>query len=262
MCGRFVVDRKSSDLISLFDVDVSGDTLPEPSWNIAPTELIAIVLDALPKQGADSLSTDKLSAEKLSAQAEPEYVPIEPVRRLEAARWGLVPSWSKDPNAGPPLFNARSEDVADKASFKTAVKKRRAVIPATGYYEWRVVDGAKVPHFISLPGDELVLFAGLYEWWRKPDATDDDPDRWLLSASILTRASAGPLADIHDRMPVFLDADLVEEWLDPVEEGSQELVDEVAAGGAEVAERMEFHEVGAAVGSVKNNSPELMAALN
>jgi putative SOS response-associated peptidase YedK len=238
MCGRFVLDRKTIDLVNLFDVDKFGDELPDRSWNIAPTQVISIVLDSLPKA------------------TEEEPYP-EPLRRLEAARWGLVPGWAKDPMSGPPLFNARSEDVATKASFKNAVAKRRAVIPASGYYEWRVVDGAKIPNYISLPGDELLVFAGLYEWWRNPAAADDAPDKWLLSASILTRPSSGELADIHDRMPVFLDSDLVEGWLDPQEVGSQELVDEAVAGGGEVAERIQFHEVGASVGSVQSNSEQL-----
>jgi putative SOS response-associated peptidase YedK len=242
MCGRFVLDRETADLVSLFDVDIVGDAIPAPSWNIAPTQLIPVVIDSLPR-----------------ATGEDDFP--EPVRRLEAARWGLVPSFAKDPAAGAPLFNARSEDVANKPSFQNAVLKRRAVVPVTGYYEWRVVDGAKQPHFISLPGDELMLFAGLYEWWRNPAAADNAVDKWLLSATILTRASAGPLADIHERMPVFLDADLVEEWLDPQEEGSQQLVDYVADAATGVADRAEFHEVGPAVGSVQNNGSELIAAI-
>jgi putative SOS response-associated peptidase YedK len=170
-----------------------------------------------------------------------------------------VPEWAKDPKAGPPLFNARSEDVASKPSFEVAVQRRRAVIPASGYYEWKVVDGTKVAHYVSLPGEELLLFAGLYDWWRNPAAADDDPDRWMLSATILTLQASGPVASIHDRMPVFLDADLVEEWLDPQAEGSQDLIDEVAFGAEAVAERAQFHEVGADVGSVQNNGPELVA---
>ena len=242
MCGRFVLDRKTTDLTTLFDVDTVGAEIPDRSWNIAPTQVISIVLDSLPK------ATD----------AEPYP---EPVRRLEAARWGLVPSFAKDPKAGPPLFNARSEDVAEKASFRNAVKKRRAIVPATGYYEWRVIGDRKIPYFISLPGDELMLFAGLYEWWRNPAAADEAPDKWLLSATVVTRASAASLSDIHDRMPVFLDSDLVEEWLDPQEEAGQELVNEIVAGGAEVAERVEFHEVSPAVGSVQNNGAQLTDAV-
>jgi putative SOS response-associated peptidase YedK len=239
MCGRFVLDRRTTDLVALFDVDSVGENLPEPSWNIAPTQSITVLIDSLPKPPADG----------------------EPIRRLEAARWGLVPPWAKSTSDGPPLFNARSETVAEKSSFRNSVKKRRAVIPATGYYEWHAHDDVKTPQFISLGPDEIVLFAGLYEWWKNPAVAEDSPDRWLLSATILTRESAGALAPIHDRMPVFLDADFVEEWLDPIEEGSAELVDAVVAGAIEVADRMVFHEVGAAVGSVKNNSAELIEAI-
>jgi putative SOS response-associated peptidase YedK len=242
MCGRFVLDRNTTDLVSLFDVDTVGAGLPEPSWNIAPTQSISIVLDSLPK------ATDE------------EPYP-EPLRRLESARWGLVPGWARDATSGSPLFNARSEGVASNASFENAVKGRRAVIPASGYYEWRVIGDVKLPHYVSLPGDELLVFAGLFEWWRNPAAAADDPNRWLLSATILTQPSSGELTAIHDRMPVFLDADMVEGWLDPQEEGSQELVDEVAAAGTEITERIEFHEVGAAVGSVQNDGEQLTVAV-
>ena len=240
MCGRFVVAGAAGDLVSLFDVDLPAEDLPGPSWNIAPTDRVPIVLDSIPK-GDDAGDV--------------------PVRRLEGARWGLVPGWAKDVSVGVTAFNARIETAAEKSHFKNAVKKRRAVVPADGYYEWRTVDGIKTPHFIHLPAGELFVFAGLYEWWRNPAAADDSPDKWLLSTSILTRGSTGELAGIHDRMPVFLEESLVDEWLDPHTEGSQELLDEVAAGGAEVAERAEFYEVDRAVGNVRNNSPQLIEPL-
>jgi putative SOS response-associated peptidase YedK len=239
MCGRFVLDRSSDDLVNLFDVDIVGENLPDQSWNIAPTQRIAVVIDSIPKVGDTQ----------------------EPLRRLEGARWGLVPGWAKDLTSSPPLFNARSETVGDKPAFRAAVEKRRAVVPASGYYEWRTVDGVKVPQYITLPGDELLLFAGLYSWWKNPAAAEDSPDRWVLSTTILTRASAAGLRDIHERMPVFLDGDLVEEWLDPHEDGTAELVEQVATMAADVAERATFHEVDRAVGSVQNNSPDLVSPL-
>jgi putative SOS response-associated peptidase YedK len=241
MCGRFVLDRKTTDLVTLFDVDVVGERLPEPSWNIAPTSLIAVVIDSLPR-----------------AASSDDYP--EPIRRLHAARWGLVHSSAASPSASPPLFNARSEDAAAKPTFQDAVAHRRAVVPATGYYEWRDRDGAKQPYFVSLPGDELMLFAAVYEWWRNPAAAADDPEKWLLSTSILTRAATGTLADLHPRSPVFLDADLVEQWLDPAEEGTQELVDYVSQSSEFVSSRVQFHAVDPAVGSVKNNGPHLVEA--
>jgi putative SOS response-associated peptidase YedK len=236
MCGRFVVAGAASDLVEMFDIDKVADDLPQPSFNVAPTDRVPVVLDSVPK----------------GSEEEP------PIRRLEAARWGLVPGWAKDVKVGVTAFNARIESAAEKAHFKNAVKKRRAIIPANGYYEWRTVDGVKTPYFIHLPDDELVVFAGLYEWWRNPAAGDDDADKWLLSSSVLTRESTGELASIHDRMPVFLTPELIDEWLDPHAEGTQELLDEVSEGGREMEQRFEFHEVDRAVGNVRNNSPHLI----
>lgn len=237
MCGRFVVAGATGDLVSLFDVDLPADDLPGPNWNIAPTDPVAIILDALPK-GPDAGD--------------------EPVRRMEAAKWGLVPSWSKDPKSGPSAINARIETVTEKAHFTAAVEKRRALIPVTGYYEWRTVDGVKTPFFIHLGDGQVMAFAGLYEWWRNPAATTD-ADKWLLTTTIITQAAVGQLADIHDRMPVFLSPDIAEEWLDPHEGVSAELLGAISLGGIELAEDAEFYEVSPAVGNVRNSGPELIA---
>lgn len=237
MCGRFVVAGAASDLVEMFDIDRTADDMPPPSFNVAPTDRVPVVLDTIPK-GAD-----------------PDDPPL---RRLEAARWGLVPPWAKDLKVGVTAFNARIESARDKPHFSNAVKKRRAIVPATGYYEWKTVDDVKTPHFIHLPGAELFIFAGLYEWWRNPAAADDAPDKWLLSTSILTRDATGELAAIHDRMPVFLSPELLDEWLDPHTEGDEDLLAEISHGGVEMAERVEFHVVDRAVGNVRNNSPALM----
>jgi putative SOS response-associated peptidase YedK len=236
MCGRFVVAGASSDLVALFDVDLPADNLPAPSWNIAPTDPVSIVLDSIPKAADDDI----------------------PVRRLEAARWGLVPGWAKDPKVGVTAFNARIETLGEKAHFKNAIRKRRAIVPATGYYEWHTVGDIKTPHFIHLPDGELFTFAGLYEWWRNPAAADDAPDKWLLSTTIITCAATGELASIHDRIPLFLQPELVDEWLDPHTDEPRDVLEAAFAGGEELAERAEFYAVGRAVGNVRNNSPELI----
>jgi putative SOS response-associated peptidase YedK len=237
MCGRFVVAGAAADLVEMFDIDLVAPDLPEPSFNVAPTDRVSIILDTIGKGAA---------------------VDDPPVRRLESARWGLVPVWSKDTSKGASAINARIESAAEKSTFATAVKKRRAIIPATGYYEWRVMDGVKRPHFIHLPDGQLMVFAALYEWWRNPAEADDSALKWLLSTSILTRDATGRLADIHDRMPVFLSPELLDEWLDPQTEGSTDLLDEISAGGEDVAEFALFHEVGAAVGNVRSVGPTLI----
>ncbi len=237
MCGRFVVAGATGDLVTLFDVDLPADDLPGPNWNIAPTDPVAIILDSIPKDPAAG---------------------GEPVRRMESARWGLVPSWSKDPKSGPSAINARIETVTEKRHFSAAIQKRRALIPATGYYEWRAGDAGKVPYFIHLPEGQVLAFAGLYEWWRNPSAADDAPDKWLLTTTILTQAASGELADIHDRMPVFLAPDIAEEWLNPHEPISAELLGAVSLGGIELADDAEFYEVSPAVGNVRNSGPHLI----
>ncbi|MET0811509.1 MAG: SOS response-associated peptidase [Microbacterium sp.] len=232
MCGRFVVASAGSDLVGVLRVDVEGDDLPEPSYNIAPTSRVAIVLD--------------------SAKSEP------PTRRLEPARWGLVPAWAKDPKIGVRAFNARSEELEDKPMFRGALQKRRAVVPASGYYEWKTTDEGKIPHYIHPQGDEPLFFAGLYEWWKDPAKPEDADDKWLLSFTILTRDSIGRLGSIHDRMPLFVDADHADVWLDPTTENVRDVLDAAIDAAPLVAETLDDHVVSKAVGNVRNNSPELI----
>lgn len=233
MCGRFVLSQTSADLAALFDVDDVGASLPGVSFNIAPTDPVPIVVESM--KGVE------------------EGMP--PRRRLEAARWGLVPSWAKDPSVGSRMFNARIESVAEKPAFRAAYEKRRAAIPATGYYEWHTAaDGSKTPQFINAGEGSLILFAGLYEWWRAPASGSP----WLLSASILTQPATGRLGEFHDRMPVFLDPTMIEEWLDPQTEGDAELLGQVAAGAAALADDLDVYAVGPDVGNVRNNGPELI----
>lgn len=224
MCGRYASFRENQDLadafaITLFDVD---DTW-EPSWNIAPTDEVRMVVER-PAEGVVT-------------------------RQLRSARWGLVPGWAKDPAMASKTFNARWETVAEKPTFRKALAVRRCLVPADGYYEWRKPD--RQPFYIH-PGDGSVLaFAGLYEFWKAgPDAP------WLVTTTILTRPSSGHLEQVHDRMPVMPPPDAWEAWLDPTQ------TDPVAALGAVDAQRadLEMTPVGRAVGNVANNGPGLIMA--
>ena len=232
MCGRFVVANVGSELVGVLRVDVENDVLPAPSYNIAPTASAAIVLD--------SVKTDP------------------PTRRLEPARWGLVPSWAKDPGIGVKAFNARSEEIENKPMFRGALEKRRAIVPASGYYEWKTTDDGKVPHYIHPADGSPLFFAGLYEWWKNPELADDDPARWMLSFTILTRASIGRLGSIHDRMPLFMDADYADAWLDPSTDNVCDILDAAIDAAPTVADTLDDHVVSTAVGNVRNNSPELI----
>ncbi len=233
MCGRFVVAKESNELLSIFDVDRAAEDLPEPNFNIAPTTQIPVVVETVDDDGTL-------------------------VTRLESARWGLVPSWAKDPSVGARMFNARVESAADKPAFRQSVRKRRAIVPATGYYEWRTGPSGKQPYFIHPEDGALFSFAALYEWWRVPGAADDDLDRWLLSTSIMTRPSAGALADIHDRMPLMLTEDVAPTWIDPGTSGDAALLERVLDASTSVVADVAFHPVSQAVGNVANTGAELI----
>jgi putative SOS response-associated peptidase YedK len=232
MCGRFVVAGDAGELVGVLRVDIVSDDLPAPSFNVAPTDRAAIVLD--------SVKTDP------------------PTRRLAPARWGLVPPWAKDVSIGARAFNARSEELEGKPMFRSALEKRRAVVPASGYYEWTTVDGVKTPHYIHPADGGPLLMAGLYEWWKDPAKAGGDEDPWVLSFTVLTRDSIGHLGSIHDRMPLFVDADHADAWLDPSTDNVRDVLDAAIDAAPAVAETLTEHVVSRAVGNVRNNSPELI----
>lgn len=228
MCGRFAVSSEINELIEQF-VATGGDVGDwRPTYNIRPTDPVPIVLE--------SAKTGSV------------------VRRLELARWSLVPSFSKELKLKYPTFNARSEDVASKASFKASVVSKRAIIPASGYYEWRTVGTTKTPFYIYDPADTLA-FAALYSWWRDPAIADDDPARWVLTGTILTMPSVPHLAEIHDRNPVPLPRSLWDSWLSTEIDGDQGFVDAVVAESASVAAGLAYHQVA----PLRDDGPELIA---
>jgi putative SOS response-associated peptidase YedK len=211
VCGRYVVAKTADQLWDDYDIGVMGDALPEPSWNIKPTQSIPIIVES-------ALGTDAVQ------------------RRLEAARWSLIPTWVKDGKPKFSTFNARSEDAATKASWKTSVTSQRCVIPADGYYEWVTRGTTKTPHYID--GVDKLTFAGLYSWWR---ASEHDP--WMLTATILTMATVPELAQVHDRTPVTLPESAWAQWLDPHTVGDQSLVDWAVSEARPVASQLTHYEV-------------------
>jgi putative SOS response-associated peptidase YedK len=224
MCGRFALDSKIDELIQEFVADGGDYTDWTPNWNIKPTNTVPIVL---------------------------ETTKGELKRRVEGARWSLVPSWSKELTLKYPTFNARSETVSEKASFKQSVPAKRALIPASGYYEWHTVGKEKTPHYIH-PAVGLIAFAGLYSWWRASPESE-----WVLTATMLTMDTVAPLAGIHDRNPVMLPRDWWDDWLSPELVGDQTFVDAAVAASIPVAESMKFH----VVGPVRENGPQLIEAV-
>ncbi len=176
-------------------------------------------------------------------------------RQLRTARWGLVPSWAKDPAVGARMINARWEQAASKPAFRAAFARRRCLVPADGYYEWYAPaqpEGArgkprKQPYFIHRADGADLAMAGLFEFWRP-----DPGAEWLVTVSVLTTAAVGPLAAIHDRMPVIVAREAHAAWLDPgaaLEDGFDGFVDVGA---------LALYPVSTEVNSVRNNGPHLL----
>jgi putative SOS response-associated peptidase YedK len=186
MCGRFVSATQPDEIARYFGAALS-ETLLEPSYNVAPTNEVYVVLET----GA--------------------------VRRLEPMRWGLVPFWAKDPSVGSKMINARAEGLATKNAYKRAFQRKRCIIPADGFYEWAKVPGqkAKQPMYIHRPDGDRFAFAGLWEAWRNPDKPDDPP---LRTCTIITTSANDAITPIHDRMPVMLPPDKWNTWLDNEQE--------------------------------------------
>src|SRR5690554_1418206 len=239
MCGRFASFRQAQDLADAFAlafVDEDAAELPA-SWNVAPTQQLRLVVER-PERLEDGTHGAV-------------------VRQLRLARWGLVPSWAKDPSIGSKMFNARSETVAEKPAFKRALAARRGIVPAEGYYEWQARASGKQPHLVHAPDDAVLALAALYEFWKNPAAAESDPDRWLVTATIITRASVGELEQIHDRQPVILPPETWDAWLSPGTSTAEALT----ILGVEPPELVATP-VGTAVGRVAENGPQLVAPID
>ncbi|MDR2453864.1 MAG: SOS response-associated peptidase, partial [Bifidobacteriaceae bacterium] len=252
----------------VFDADALTD-LPGPSWNVAPTNAIALVREFAPKAPGAAPTNPAGPANPTARAAGPAPAGPAPAaedrrrRQIRAARWGLVPSWADDLSIGARLINARSETITVKPSFRAAARWRRALIPAAGYYEWQAGgQGPKTPFYLHPQDDGVIAMAALYEWWRPGRGGSDlasDPSARpepLLSATVVTRAATDSLGAIHDRMPLVVPPELWEAWL------SAEV--NTAAAVAALVEAVPDpvlvpREVGRAVGSVRNNGPGLIA---
>jgi len=232
MCGRFALYTEPARIARYFKAGLAEgeDAIHEPSWNVAPTDEVLGVRDRPQRDGGD------------------------PERILMTFRWGLIPWWSKDAKSGSRLFNARKETVATKASFREAFAKRRIIVPADGFYEWRKTKtGARQPHFFSRADGAPIAFAGLAERWRDKNLPEDAPV--IRSCTIITTTAGPDMDGIHDRMPVILDPATFDLWLDPRNEDTEGLRALLAPPPAGT---VVHHLVGQRVGNVKNNDAELI----
>jgi putative SOS response-associated peptidase YedK len=183
MCGRYTISHSTEEILERFNVLKEIIDL-QPNYNVAPSQMVPVVM----------------------ARKEDEQ---EPVRVLQVVRWGLMPFWAKDPKMRP-FINARVETIVSKPSFKSSFSKKRCIIPADGFYEWKPLAGKKKqPMRIRLPGDQLFGFAGLYDDWTSPDG------EVIRTCAIITVPPNDAMKDIHNRMPAILTREDEQLWLNP-----------------------------------------------
>lgn len=218
MCGRFVLTAPGRMVAEEFMLDHEPDM--QERYNIAPTQYVAAV--RIPTKEAG--------------------------RELAFLRWGLIPFWAKDEKIGYRTINARSETVESKPAFRAAFKYRRCLIPATGFFEWKRVNGKKKqPLFIRMKGEALFALAGLWESWENPEGLV------IESCAILTTDANELLQEIHDRMPVILPKEAYEQWLDPALQKADKLKPILEPYSSEA---METYPVSEYVNKPQNTGPE------
>ncbi len=178
MCGRFTLTSHMDALLHRFSAVLMSNFADIPNFNIAPTQPVLGVV----REDGENL--------------------------LKSFRWGLIPSWSKDPKIGARMINARSETINEKPSFRSLLSRRRCLIPATGFYEWALVGKSKKPYYIKAIEENFLAFAGLWDLWIRPDG------ELLYSCTIITTKANSLIEPVHHRMPVILSPEEEHIWLD------------------------------------------------
>jgi putative SOS response-associated peptidase YedK len=214
MCGRFTLVEPTA-VAERFSVTAYDPSVVRPRYNIAPAQDILAVV---PNEG----------------------------RRIEWFRWGLIPHWAKEANAGYRMINARAETIAEKPAFRRSLQTKRCLIPADGFYEWQATGQGKVPMYVRLRAGGLFAFAGVYDFWRSGEGQP------VVSCSIITTGPNDLMAPIHNRMPVILAREVEEAWLDPDIVEPEHLLPLLRPYPAEA---MEAYPVSRLVNAPKNDSP-------
>lgn len=260
MCGRYAATANPEELVEAYEIEVDATAEPSrsvlknpqqpppghPDHNVAPTKQAPVVLTRAHGDG---------------------FPDAAPVRQLRLLTWGLVPSWAKDPSVGGRMTNARSESVLDKPAFARAAARRRCLVPITGWYEWQASPVStdargrprRQPFFVTRADDVPLALAGLYEFWKDPQAPAEDPRSWVVSYTVLTTAAEPGLDRIHDRQPVALEPAQWEEWLDPGTTSADDVRSMLAA--SHVPGRFRAWPVSTAVNSSRSNGAGLLEPL-
>ncbi|WP_299599261.1 SOS response-associated peptidase [uncultured Tateyamaria sp.] len=218
MCGRFSISLAPEDMSEMFAAVAANDMPDIPNFNVCPT---------------DAVHTVTLQRGQ---------------RWLTPMRWGFIPHWYKTPTDGPLLINARAETIAEKPAFRAACRERRAVIPASGFYEWTREGDTRLPWYITRSDGAPLVFAAVWQEWAPKDPNGDR----IRTAAIVTTAANAPMSAIHHRMPVVLEPEDVALWLGEKGKGAATLM------RAAPHDALKWHRVDAAVNSNRASGPDLI----
>ena len=224
MCGRSSLNKVEKELEARFNATFYSEDLerynPLPNFNVAPTQMHPVITNTNPEH-------------------------------LHYYRWGLIPFWAKDEKIGYRMINARSETIAEKPSFRNALKKRRCLVPFDGYYEWVKKDGEKLPYRIITTDQEIFSIAGLWESWKNKEG------KLIHSFTLITQPASKSIANIHDRMPAILSADEERLWIDQ-ELPSEEALQLISPYPDEL---LHAYRVSKRVNNVRENDAELIVPI-
>lgn len=216
MCGRLALTLPNDAMARLFEAAPANDLPAVPRYNVCPTDPLHVIIS---RDGT---------------------------RHMGAMRWGLIPTWYKHPTDGPLLFNARAETIAEKPAFAQAARKRRCLIPASGFYEWTKEGDARLPWYITRADGEPMVFAGVWQSWFSSEGAR------VASCAIVTTAAQGEMAEIHARVPVVLNPDAWPLWLGEAGHGAARLMTPLPDA------TLNFHRVSTSVNSNRAEGPELI----
>jgi len=225
MCGRFTL-TDTDNISSRFNITNSVNISEKITshYNIAPTQIIPVI-----------------------------YKDENQENRIEFRKWGLVPFWAKDPKIGYGMINARAETLAQRPSFKHLIKSKRCIVPSSGFYEWKRIDKLKVPYYIGVKDIKMFSFAGLYDNWK------DNAGNELKTFTIITTDANNTLKPIHNRMPVILEKEFEEKWLDIKTQDFDSLKQMLTPYPDD---KMIAYTVSIEVNNPKNDNPELIRKAN
>lgn len=220
MCGRMTQQTSPSEAARIFDAEPPDDETVAPRFNCAPTDPLTVVLER------------------------------DDGRLVERLRWGLIPAWAADPSQSARMINARAETVATSPAFRVALRRRRCIVPADGFYEWERRGATRQPWLIRRADRTPMAMAGLWSLWRDPAS-----GHWVPSCAVITTVANATVVPLHDRMPVLLKEEDWDLWLD-TNESSAELMHELLAPAP--PDLLERYPVSLRVNSVRNEGPELI----